>query len=69
MDAQTKAQLKEHLDAIGKILHAEADPAQIKTFEGIETTLRSLAQEHVMPQLGFFLSKQRQAQQQGKVEP
>jgi hypothetical protein len=68
MDAQTQTQLKQHLEGIAKILHAEADPADLKTLEGIETTLRSKAQEYVRPELGFFLSKQRQEQQQGKNE-
>lgn len=68
MDAQIKAQLTEHLEAIAKILYEEADPAELKTLQGIEKTLRSQAQEYLMPQLGFFLSKHKQEQPQGKVE-
>lgn len=56
MDVQQKAELKHHLDAIAAILYAEADPAELTTLEGIEKKVRSLAQEHVLPQLGIFLS-------------
>ena len=69
MDAQNYAELNEHVEAIAKILYSEADPADLKTMEGIEKQLRSLVQEHITPQLGFFLSKHRQGQQQEKVEP
>jgi hypothetical protein len=69
MDAQTKAQLQEHVDAIAAILHAEANPQALKTFEGIETSIRTLTQEHVLPQLAVFLLKQRLEQQQANVGP
>ena len=68
MDAQTIAELKKHLNAIACILHAEANPADLKTLGGIETTVRNLAQEYVMPELGFFLSKPRQEQAPGNSE-
>lgn len=68
MNAQTQAELLQHLEAIGQILYAEADRAELKTLEGIETTVRSLAQEYVLPEIGFFLSKQRRAQLPEKNE-
>ena len=54
MDAQNYAELNEHLEAITKILYSEADPTELKSMEGIEKQLRSLVQEHITPQLGFF---------------
>lgn len=56
MDPQEQAQLKYHLDAIAAILYQKADPAEVTTLEGIEKSVRTLAQEHVLPQLGIFLS-------------
>ncbi len=68
MNIEQQEQLQKHIRGIAKILHAEADPGEIKTLEGIEKTVRQLAQEHVMPELGIFLSKQNQEQKAEKVE-
>jgi hypothetical protein len=68
MDAQTQAKLLEHIEGIGQILYAEADRADLRSLEGIETTVRSLAQQYVLPELGFFLSKHRRAQPPEKNE-
>lgn len=59
MNPQKQAELQQHLDAIAAILYQEADPAELTTLEGIEKNVRALAQEHVLPQLGIFLSTQR----------
>lgn len=69
MDAQHKAELQHHLDAIAALLYAEADPAKVTTLEGIEKEVRSLAQEYVLPQLGIFLSTAAQAEQAENSEP
>ena len=66
MNSEQQAKLQEHVTSIAKILYAEANPEDMKTFEGIETTLRDLIQEHVAPDLAIFLLKQQQAQQQEK---
>jgi len=55
MDAETKIQLQHHVQAIADILHHEADPQALKTFEGIETSIRRLTQTNVLPELGLFL--------------
>lgn len=68
MDAQVQAKLKQHMDAIADILYQEANPKEIQTLEGIEKTVRALAQEHVLPQLGIFLSTASQKAVRGKSE-
>lgn len=68
MTPEQQQQLKTYLDAIGEILYSEADPKKVQTLEGIEETLRSQAQEYLLPQLGFFLSKQRQEHLQEELE-
>lgn len=61
MDQQTSTELQYHLDAIAKILYAEADPDQIHSLEDMEKSVRALTQKHVSPQIGFFFSKHTQA--------
>lgn len=56
MDSQKQAELDRHLDAIAAILYEEANPAELTTLEGIEKNVRALSVEHVLPQLGVFLS-------------
>ena len=68
MDAETKTQLQQHVQAIAAILHGEADPEALKTFEGIETSIRSLTQAHVRPELALFLSKPRPEPGAAKAE-
>lgn len=69
MDAQKKAELRCHLNGIAAILHAEVDPAELTTLESIERNVRNLAQEHVLPQLGIFLSTAQPAATLGSREP
>jgi hypothetical protein len=68
LSEQEKQQLmKPHLDAIAKILYQEAvadNPNQLKTLEGIELCVRDQVLKHVSPEIGIFLSKKRQEQQQ-----
>jgi len=61
--------LKEHLQAIARILYEDSDPAAMQTLEGIEMTLRQQIQTHVSPELGIFLSKRLQARKQANPEP
>ena len=60
--------LKEHLQAIAKILYDDSDPATMQTLEGIEMTLRQQIQTHVSPELGNFLFKHLQAHKQANPE-
>jgi hypothetical protein len=62
MTPEQKASLDQHVQAIAKILYADADKSQMKTLEGIEVSVRAQLQKHVSPQLGVFLSKQLQEQ-------
>jgi hypothetical protein len=57
MNPEKQAELKQHLDAIAKLLYEEADPAELTTLEGIEKNVRAQAQKHVLPQLGFFYQR------------
>ncbi|AMW28933.1 hypothetical protein B9T07_25915 [Limnospira fusiformis CCALA 023] len=60
MDSQKPAQLQQHLDAIAAILYSEANPTELTTLEANEKSVRALTQEHVLPQLGVFLSTRQQ---------
>lgn len=66
MNSEQQAKLEEYVTGIAEILYAEANPDDMKTFEGIEITLRDLIQEHVAPDLAIFLLKEQQAQQREK---
>ncbi len=56
MDADKKAQLQAHAQAIAAILYEETDPEQVQTLAGIEETVRRHLLEHVNPEIGTFLS-------------
>lgn len=61
MTPEQQKELNQHLTAIAKILYQDANQQKIQTLEGIEETIREQTLEHIMPQLGFFLSqKQRE---------
>ena len=68
MNIEQQAKLQEYVTGIAEILYEEANPEGMKTFEGIETTLRDLIKEHVTPELAIFLSEQQQGQQQERPE-
>jgi hypothetical protein len=57
-----KAQIDAHVQAIAKILYADADKSQMSNLGQIEAGIRAQIQEHVSPQLGVFLSQQLPAQ-------
>jgi hypothetical protein len=61
MTPEEKAELDQHVQAIAKILYADADKSQMSTLGDIETGIRAQLQEHVSPQLGVFLSQKLQA--------
>ena len=58
MDAEKKAQLQAHAQAIAALLYEETDPEQVKTLEGIEETVRDHFLEYVGPEIGFFYRNQ-----------
>jgi len=45
-------------------LYDDTPPEQLTSLAGIEQAVRSQMQKHVMPEVGVFLSKRRQAQAQ-----
>ncbi len=68
MSPEQEQALKEHLQAIGKILDDDSDPTAMQTLEGIEMTLCQQIQTHVSPELGSFLSKRLQEHKQANPE-
>ena len=56
-----KAQINEHVQAIARILYADADKSQLTNLGQIETGIRAQLQEPVGPQVGVFLSPQLRA--------
>jgi hypothetical protein len=60
MTPEEKRTLDEHVQAIAKILYADADKSRMRNLGEIEAGIRSQLQEHVHPQIGVFLSQQRQ---------
>jgi hypothetical protein len=62
MTPAEKAQLNAHVQAIAKLLYADADKSQMSNLGQIEAGIRAQLQEHVSPQLGVFLSEQLRAQ-------
>ena len=60
MTPEEKARLDEHVQAIAKILYADADKSRMTNLGEIEAGIRAQLQEHVNPQVGVFLSQQLQ---------
>ena len=54
MTPAEKAQLDEHVQAIAKLLYADADKSKMTNLGQIEAGIRAQLQEHVSPQLGVF---------------
>ena len=69
MTPSERQELEACLKRASEILYNNSDPESLKTFEGIEKTVREQVLEHVSPQITLFLSKTRQEQQRGKSEP
>jgi hypothetical protein len=49
--------LKEHALAIAKILYKNTEIKELNSLGSIERAVRDGMQEHVMPEIGIFLSK------------
>jgi hypothetical protein len=62
MTPEEKIALDQHVQAIAKILYADADKSQMTNLGQIEAGIRAQIQAHVSPQLGVFLSPQLPAQ-------
>ncbi len=62
MDADKKAKIQAHAQAIAALLYEETDPEQVKTLAGIEAVVRQQVLEHVSPEIGIFLSQPAVAQ-------
>ena len=69
MSPETKKELEEHVQAISKILYAEADQSQLTSLSAIEMTIRRQMQENVSPHIGSFLSKMQPTPPQDTHEP
>ena len=59
MNTSQEKALKEHIQAIAKILYEQTSPEQLKDLEAIEATVRQQVTQYVSPELGIFLSKKR----------
>lgn len=60
--------LIEHARAIAKILYKDAPVEELTSLGKIEEVVRSQMQEHVMPEVGVFLSKMLQEKTRGTRE-
>ena len=60
--------LIEHARAIAKILYKNAPINELTSLGKIEEVVRSQMQEHVMPEVGVFLSKMSQEKTQDTFE-
>jgi len=69
MTPSERQELEACLKRASEILYNNSDPESLKTFEGIEKTVREKVLEYVSPQIAFFLSKTKQEQARGKSEP
>jgi hypothetical protein len=69
MDTQDTKRLQACVKEISEILCRNTPPENLTTLEGIEQAVREHMLTQVSPKVGFFLSKQSQAQREGKGEP
>ena len=60
--------LREHARVIAKILYKNAPVEELTSLGKIEEVVRSQMQEHVMPEVGVFLSKMLQEKAQDASE-
>ena len=56
MTPEERQELDQHVQAIAKILYANADNHRMTNLGDIEKVVREQLQEHVSPQIGSFLS-------------
>lgn len=57
MSEEENQLLLEHARAIAKILYKNAPVEELTSLGKIEEVVRSQMQEHIMPEVGVFLSK------------
>ena len=57
MTPEDEQKLREHVQAIAKLLRKDAGERPMTTLGEIESVVREQLQTHVAPQLGVFLSK------------
>lgn len=62
MKADKEQELKEHVEAIAKILYEQTEAKELASLAKIEETVRNQTLEHITPRIGFFLSKKLQEQ-------
>jgi hypothetical protein len=70
MNLEQSQQLKQHINAIAQLLHADAQEKgmTLSSLGEIEQTVRSQLQQYVCPQLGIFLSTKAPPQTQERDE-
>ncbi len=68
MTPEEKQTIKVHLDAVAAILYQNTDVEKLQSLEDIEQAVRHHMLESVSPQIGIFLSNQRQKRQQASPE-
>ncbi len=64
MTEEEKQLVIEHARALGKILYKNAPMEELTSLGKSEEVVRSQMQEHVMPEVGVFLSKMSQEKTQ-----
>ena len=67
MNAQETNRLKACVQEISEILYRNTPPEELTTLDGIEQAVRGHMLKEVSPKVGFFLSKQVQAQWAAKT--
>lgn len=58
MTPEQEQALQVHLKAIARILYDDTPAAELTSLSGIEQAVRRQMQQHVMPEVGIFLSQQ-----------
>jgi hypothetical protein len=69
MNAQQTKRLQACVQEISEILYQNTPTEELTTLEGIEKAVRGHMLKQVSPRVGFFLSKQVQAQRAAKPAP
>ena len=62
MTPEEQQELDQHVQAIAKILYADADKSRMTNLGEIEKVVREQLQQHVGPEIGVFLSAALQKQ-------
>jgi hypothetical protein len=59
MTPEQEQALQVHIKAIARILYDDTPAEELTSLSGIEQAVRRQMQQHVMPEVGIFLSRQR----------